>query len=721
MVKQRKTSNPTRQSPRVIENTLNGDMGCSANEKDRRAFIRAEIVNHCINNTAWTKASDRLKCYIDRATFTRYKRAVKQADNNPEALTFVIGRPADVPLQGYVTIGKRSCAANAVGHGLSQLDVKTILQPMMKKALTTKRLKVFAKKLQKRARIALRAADSHTAAQRKEDNDCRNPVRHAAGYKAIITLDDGKLIAPWGRSNFDFTGVGVTICSKNDLKVFHPMDSVLPASREQSGSELKTNMKLFSASNDAGQSMEQLYVFKHDQLEESEVVTVTFAAIGSDCRDVHALFTGGQLTGAAVVRTALKNHYLPWLGRIDTIKVSFQDRDPGQYAVLKELSMEITARGIRLGSWNASQTKNEQDEDAGGPFKTFKSKINSIEAEEFRQNNPELAHVVEQALNEHPRLRFVTANRTVIVATIVRAQYAHPLCFTSQARLTQRRICGHHPFDVGVIFDRHPGMCTADPTERAHCKAEIPRLAEVFGLKGFFDEIDLDQHKIPETSEQGAKRAKGQPVKSELLAEWRHGFSWDNHENTTRVRQERRDRETAERAQADEKKEAKERAEAADQKKLQQYRKRKATSSASLSAALKEKYRCVDGQDEQCQKCTGYFSTWAWLDLDNGSRCWKTPTKAEGEKEVWYCGEKACAQACKEADQQARGVLPGSCRRKRKLRRKQTPHPKRHPTKPPKKSEEPIERGRNLGFRPLCEKGSCSRARDKTLWLNNMT
>jgi hypothetical protein len=199
-------------------------------------------------------------------------------------------------------------------------------------------------------------------------------------------------------------------------------------------------------------------------------------------------------------------------------------------------------------------------------------------------------------------------------------------------------------------------MCTADPTERAHCKAEIPRLAEVFGLKGFFDEIDLDQHNIPETSEQAAKRANGQPVKSELLAEWRHGFSWDNHENTTRVRQERRDRETAERAQADQKKEAKERAEAADQKKLQQYRKRKATSPASLSAALKEKYRCVDGQDEQCRKCTGYFSTWALLDLDNGSRCWKTPTNAEGEKEVWYCGEKACAQACKEADQQGRAA-----------------------------------------------------------------
>ena len=57
----------------------------------------------------------------------------------------------------------------------------------------------------------------------------------------------------------------------------------------------------------------------------------------------------------------------------------------------------------------------------------------------------------------------------------------------------------------------------------------------MFGSQGFFLEEDLDKKGIPETKEQKEKRARGQKVKAELLAEWRHGFSWDNHELATQM------------------------------------------------------------------------------------------------------------------------------------------------------------------------------------------
>ena len=105
-------------------------------------------------------------------------------------------------------------------------------------------MKVFNTMLDAKTRIRLSAPNDRTAAARKADNDCRNAVRHAAGYGAMLTLDNGKIMEPWRRSCLDFTGVGVTLRSANDMKTYHPVDSTQPAARESRGSALKTNMKL---------------------------------------------------------------------------------------------------------------------------------------------------------------------------------------------------------------------------------------------------------------------------------------------------------------------------------------------------------------------------------------------------------------------------------------------------------------------------------------------
>lgn len=310
---------------------------------------------------------------------------------------------------------------------------------------------------------------------------------------------------------------------------------------------------------------------------------------------------------------------------------------------------------VQVGSWNASQTNNEQDEDAGSPFRSFKTAINSVEAEQYEKENPEIYQQVDAILGSAGGLRLTRKARMIFVSTLLRAQYAHAKCFTFAARLTQARITGHHPFNIDVIFDRHPAMSQADPAEQQHCKDQLPALQELFGLKGFFDETDLDAKGIPETKEQAAARAQGKPVKSELLAEWRHGFSWDNHANTTLVRQAARDAATRDAAVVA----ATQAAKARDAQSLVAYQTAtRPIAKTKISAALQDKYSYE--RDMRCKGCCGWWSVWVFKDLDTKTRVWKTPTRIYEQKHLeesdwqWFCGVKACAQMCAAEDRRAR-------------------------------------------------------------------
>ena len=100
-----------------------------------------------------------------------------------------------------------------------------------------------------------------------------------------------------------------------------------------------------SASNNAGQAMEQVYIFKHEPLETGVVIEVKLGGFAYDSRDVHVLFTGDKsLTNQHVVSTVVNGHYIPWMKHVrqsrtgddKAVMVSLQDSDPDQFAILNK-------------------------------------------------------------------------------------------------------------------------------------------------------------------------------------------------------------------------------------------------------------------------------------------------------------------------------------------------------------------------------------------------
>ena len=280
----------------------------------------------------------------------------------------------------------------------------------------------------------------------------------------------------------------------------------------------------------------------------------------------------------------------------------------------------------------------------------FKTALHSPEAEEYHRKYTSLAEEAETHLKQSG-VKFETANLAVIVATLVRAQYAHAHAFTHASRVKARELTGHFPFSVQKIYARHPGMMLADPSIREDCLLKHEEMKTTFATQGLLTEINHDNFQIPETKAQKQLRAKGGSCKDTLNAPWRHRFTWDNHEKTVAIRRER--------AQAKALLEAEKAAKAAkkrnDVKNLNTYKLGKPTAPKYISAKLQEKYnffqksaRHEQSDDYRCFKCEGYWSTWVCLDLDQSGRKWMQPDmllQAEPTEPGWYCGLKSCKEA----------------------------------------------------------------------------
>ena len=113
-------------SPRLLEQGVTVDMGCSSEEKETRTFIRTEVQKACQGGYGWVHTPAKLKSLISKASFKRYKgNMMKSPTFELLTLTFPRGRPTDAPLAALVEVGKLACSRNATGDELTQLEVTT--------------------------------------------------------------------------------------------------------------------------------------------------------------------------------------------------------------------------------------------------------------------------------------------------------------------------------------------------------------------------------------------------------------------------------------------------------------------------------------------------------------------------------------------------------------------------------------------------------------------
>jgi hypothetical protein len=97
-----------------------------------------------------------------------------------------------------------------------------------------------------------------------------------------------------------------------------------------------------SASNDIGQGMEQVYIFKNTTIKPNTICKVKLEGFAHDGRDVYLIFTNGALTATVVVREVFTQHYIPWMKKVrrrftgaDTATIFTScDSDPEQYTML---------------------------------------------------------------------------------------------------------------------------------------------------------------------------------------------------------------------------------------------------------------------------------------------------------------------------------------------------------------------------------------------------
>ncbi len=123
--------------------------------------------------------------------------------------------------------------ANASGRELTCGDAKAHILKKKPQTLNTRQMKRVLARLKVIANIELNKPNVMTVAQNREDHDLRNPAVHAAGYSAIVTLDNGEEVPPYLRNNLDFTGMAVTMHNTDDLLTLHPRDSSIAASRAE--------------------------------------------------------------------------------------------------------------------------------------------------------------------------------------------------------------------------------------------------------------------------------------------------------------------------------------------------------------------------------------------------------------------------------------------------------------------------------------------------------
>ena len=84
---------------------------------------------------------------------------------------------------------------------------------------------------------------------------------HAAGFGAMLMIDDERVIAPSNYFNCDFTGIGFDMHIKEKHAVLLDVvkDAGAHKARQTStATTLKVNMKLFSAMNGEGQGLDAM-------------------------------------------------------------------------------------------------------------------------------------------------------------------------------------------------------------------------------------------------------------------------------------------------------------------------------------------------------------------------------------------------------------------------------------------------------------------------------
>lgn len=269
-------------SPRLLERYANIDGRCTDEIKNRNDWIRKVLEDAVEHGAGFDKVKNKKNKALNitfadimsKSTFTRYKAKVVKNSGSGQDLDFSRskgGMTAAVTNESLVKIAQLALKRNGEGNEMTVSEAKSEMDKYAAGPLSKKQYEAGLKKLRVTHRINLRAPDTNSVAQHREDHDIRNPIMHAVGWIGVISLEDGSYIDPRLRFNFDFTGVGVRLMSKADAKVLHPSDSTLPPSAVSKGSNMVTNMKLASASNDYGHGMLQVYVFKLSTLPEESM------------------------------------------------------------------------------------------------------------------------------------------------------------------------------------------------------------------------------------------------------------------------------------------------------------------------------------------------------------------------------------------------------------------------------------------------------------------
>ena len=114
-----------------------------------------------------------------------------------------------------------------------------------------------------------------------------------------------------------------------------------------------------------------------------------------------------------------------------------------------------------------------------------------------------------------------------------------------------------------------------------------------------------------------------------------HRTTWHSHKGTIALRTKILDEK-----KADEQKRV-----ATHKKKAEKERKRahfldgKKVHHSKISKELRDKYHIALGDaDSKCENCIGWYSAWAFGDLDTSKMMWNTPDRKDAERQRWYCG-----------------------------------------------------------------------------------
>lgn len=126
-----------------------------------------------------------------------------------------------------------------------------------------------------------------------------------------------------------------------------------------------------------------------------------------------------------------------------------------------------------------------------------------------------------------------------------------------------------------------------------------------------------------------------------------HRTTWHSHKGTIALRTKILDEK-----KADEQKRV-----AAHKKKAEKERKRahfldgKKVHHSKISKELRDKYHIALGDaDSKCENCIGWYSAWAFGDLDTSKMMWNTPDRKDAERQRWYCGQPDCQTERKEEE-----------------------------------------------------------------------